>query len=56
MTRTVADGALLLEVMAGPHHLDYTTLEAWPAAYSARLRERIKGARIAYSPDLGVAR
>jgi aspartyl-tRNA(Asn)/glutamyl-tRNA(Gln) amidotransferase subunit A len=56
MTRTVADGALLLEVMAGPHHLDFTTLEAWPAAYSARLREGIKGARIAYSPDLGVAR
>ena len=34
MTRTVADGALMLEVMAGPHHLDYTTLEAWPASYS----------------------
>ena len=56
MTRTVEDGALLLEVMAGPHHLDYTTLEAWPAAYQARLREGIKGKRIAYAPDLGVAR
>jgi aspartyl-tRNA(Asn)/glutamyl-tRNA(Gln) amidotransferase subunit A len=56
MTRTVADGALMLELMAGPHHLDYTTLEAWPAPYLARLSEGIKGARIAYSPDLGVAR
>ena len=56
MTRTVADGALMLELMAGPHHLDYTTLEAWPAAYSARLGEGIKGKKIAYSPDLGVAR
>ena len=31
MTRTVADSALMLEVMAGPHPLDYTTLEAGPA-------------------------
>ena len=33
MTRTVADSALMLEVMAGPHPLDYTTLEAGPADY-----------------------
>jgi aspartyl-tRNA(Asn)/glutamyl-tRNA(Gln) amidotransferase subunit A len=56
MTRTVADSALMLEVMAGPHPLDYTTLEAGPASYSARLHEGVKGKRIAYSPDLGVAR
>src|SRR5947209_203526 len=56
MTRTVADGALMLEVMAGPHDLDYTTLEAGPANYLARLKEGVKGKRIAYSPDLGVAR
>src|SRR3984893_2039970 len=56
MARTVAAGALMLEVMAGPHHLDYTTLEAWPAAYSARLSDWVKGKKIAYSPDLGVAR
>lgn len=56
MTRTVEDGALLLELMAGPHFLDYTTLEAWPASYQKRLHESIKGKRIAYSPDLGVAR
>lgn len=56
MTRTVADAALMLEVMAGPHPLDYTSLEAWPAPYGARLQEGIKGKKIAYSPDLGVAK
>jgi len=56
MTRTVADGALMLEVMAGPHFLDYTTLEAGPANYLARLHEGAKGKRIAFSSDLGVAR
>ncbi|HEX2939646.1 MAG TPA: amidase [Rhodopila sp.] len=56
MTRTVADSALMLEVMAGPHPLDYTSLEAGPASYSARLHEGIKGKRIAFSPDLGHAR
>ncbi|MGE0222226.1 MAG: amidase [Acetobacteraceae bacterium] len=56
MTRTVADSALMLEVMAGPHPLDYTTLEAGPASYLTRLREGVKGRRIAYSPDLGHAR
>src|SRR5690242_3279078 len=56
MTRTVADGALMLEVMAGPHYLDYTTLEAGPANYLVRLREGVKGKRVAFSPDLGVAR
>jgi aspartyl-tRNA(Asn)/glutamyl-tRNA(Gln) amidotransferase subunit A len=56
LTRTVADSAMLLEVMAGPHPLDYSTLETGPAAYSARLLEGVKGKRIAYSPDLGHAR
>jgi aspartyl-tRNA(Asn)/glutamyl-tRNA(Gln) amidotransferase subunit A len=56
MTRTVADAALMLEVMAGPHPLDYTTSEAGPAPYLQRLGEGIAGKRIAYSPDMGVAR
>lgn len=56
ITRTVADGAVFLEVMAGPHPLDYTSLEAGPADYHARLQAGIKGRRIAYSPDLGLAR
>lgn len=56
MTRTVADSALMMEVMSGPHPLDYTTLEAGPAAYLSRLHEGVKGKLIAYSPDLGHAR
>ncbi len=56
MTRTVADGALMLRVMAGPHPLDHTTCEAGPADYQGRLHEGIHGRRIAYSPDLGHAR
>ncbi len=56
MTRTVADSALMLSVMAGPHPLDHTTCEAGPADYLGRLREGIRGKRIAYSPDLGYAR
>ncbi len=56
LTRTVADSALMMEVMSGPHPLDYTTLEAGPAAYLSRLHEGVKGKRIAYSPDLGLAR
>ncbi|MDX8437267.1 amidase family protein [Mesorhizobium abyssinicae] len=56
MTRSVADAALMLEVMAGPHYLEYSSLEAGPANYLARLREGVRGKRFAYSPDLGVAR
>ena len=55
MTRTVADAAMMLEVMAGPHHLDHTSLEAWPAAYGRRLHEGVAGRRVAFSPDLGHA-
>ncbi len=56
MARTVADAALMLSVMAGPHPLDHTTLEAGPADYAGRLAEGVYGRRIAYSPDLGHAR
>ena len=56
ITRTVADAALMMEVMAGPHPLDHTTLEAWPAPYLRRLHEGIAGRRIAFSADLDHAR
>ena len=55
LSRTVMDAAIMLEVMAGPHHLDHTTLEAWPAPYGARLHEGIAGRRVAFSADLGHA-
>jgi aspartyl-tRNA(Asn)/glutamyl-tRNA(Gln) amidotransferase subunit A len=56
MTRSVADAALMLKVMAGPHRWDHTSLEAPPEDYPARLDADISGLRIAYSPDLGHAR
>jgi aspartyl-tRNA(Asn)/glutamyl-tRNA(Gln) amidotransferase subunit A len=56
LTRTVADAALMTQIMAGPHPLDHTTLEAEPADYPGRLDEGIAGKRIAFSPDLGHAR
>lgn len=56
MTRTVADAALMLRVMAGPHPWDHLSLEAPPEDYPARLDEGIKGCRVAFSPDLGHAR
>ena len=56
MTRTVADAALMLAVMAGPHPLDHTSLEAAGADYPARLADGVAGLKVAYSPDLGHAR
>jgi len=56
ITRTVADAALMLEAMAGPHPWDYTSLEAKPIDYAAKLACDLKGKRVAFSPDLGHAR
>ena len=53
MTRTVADAALMLAVMAGPDDWDRTSLEARPADYVGELDRGIKGLRVAYSRDLG---
>ncbi len=56
LTRTVADAALMLRVMAGPHPLDYTTLQIEPADYPGLLAGRPAGTRVAFSADLGHAR
>jgi aspartyl-tRNA(Asn)/glutamyl-tRNA(Gln) amidotransferase subunit A len=53
MTRTVADSALMLAVMAGPDDRDRTSLDGQPASYVIDLHRGVKGARIAWSPDLG---
>ena len=52
MTRTVADAALMLAVMAGPDDWDKTALDAPPADYVGRLRDGVRGLRVAFSPDL----
>jgi aspartyl-tRNA(Asn)/glutamyl-tRNA(Gln) amidotransferase subunit A len=56
MTRTVADAALMLSVMAGPDPWDATSLEGAPADYVGLLGRGVKGLRVAYSPDLGTLR
>jgi aspartyl-tRNA(Asn)/glutamyl-tRNA(Gln) amidotransferase subunit A len=56
LTRTVADAALMLRAMAGPHADDHTSLEAQPADYPRHLHHRPRAPRLAYSPDLGHAR
>ncbi len=52
MTRTVADAALMLSVMAGPDDWDRTALDAPPADYVGLLERGVKGLRVAWSPDL----
>ena len=56
MTRTVADAALMLQVMAGPHPWDHTSVESQPADYPNLLDRDLSGLKIAYSPTLGHAR
>jgi aspartyl-tRNA(Asn)/glutamyl-tRNA(Gln) amidotransferase subunit A len=52
MTRTVADAALMLSVIAGPDDWDRTALDAPPEDYVGRLARDLRGVRIAFSPAL----
>ena len=52
MTRTVADAALVLSVMAGPDDWDRTSIDGPVPDFVGRLTDGIKGLRIAWSPDL----
>jgi aspartyl-tRNA(Asn)/glutamyl-tRNA(Gln) amidotransferase subunit A len=56
MTRTVADAALLLDVMSGPSPLDHTTLDVPVGNFGEKLGSGVRGRRIAFSPDFGFAR
>ena len=56
LTRTVADSALMLKTMAGPHPWDMHSLESPPADYTGRLHEPLGMPKIAFSADLGHAR
>ncbi len=55
LTRTVADAALHLDLVAGPHPLDPNSLPAVGFSYRAILDDLPSGLRAAYSPDLGYA-
>ena len=55
MSRTVADGALMLSVIAGPDDRDRNTLPTADFDWTEATRGDIKGLRVAYSPDWGYA-
>ncbi|MGI8872746.1 MAG: amidase [Egibacteraceae bacterium] len=53
MARTVADLALMLDVMAGPDARDWYALPPSDGRFSEQLGDGIAGVRIAFSPTLG---
>ena len=55
MARSVRDIALILAVLAGPSQKDRHSLPAEPGAFDISPPERLRGARIAFSADLGFA-
>ena len=55
LSRTVADAAMFLQVLAGNDPRDPTSLRQDPPDFSAGLTKGVKGLRIAWSADLGYA-
>jgi aspartyl-tRNA(Asn)/glutamyl-tRNA(Gln) amidotransferase subunit A len=55
LTRTVEDAALTLSVLVGPTPKDRASIPSEIADWRVRPAETLRGARIAYSPDLGYA-
>ncbi len=53
MARTVADVALLLDVMCEPDARDWTALEPPARPFREALEGGVAGLRVAFSPDLG---
>jgi aspartyl-tRNA(Asn)/glutamyl-tRNA(Gln) amidotransferase subunit A len=56
MTRTVADAALMLSVMAGADEMDRTSLPDPIDDYVGKLRAGVRGLRVAFSPNLDTLR
>jgi len=56
ITRTVADAALLMEVLSEPYPLDFYALPHERLSFRADLHAGIEGWRIAFSPTLSGAR
>ena len=55
ITRTVADAALMMEVIAGRDDRDINSLPETRLEYMALLGGDLKGLRVGWSPDLGYA-
>ena len=56
MTRTVADAALMLSVMAGTDARDWLALPAPAGDWLGGLEDGVEGLRVAFSADLGYVR
>ncbi|MGH8721352.1 MAG: amidase, partial [Burkholderiales bacterium] len=56
MTRTVADAALMMNVLKLPDARDWHALPYDARDYRVGLEDGVRGLRIAYSPDLGYAK
>mgnify|MGYP001552041748 FL=1 len=56
MSRTVRDSALMMNAISKPDARDWFNVPGEIADYTARLGERLKGKRIAFSPRLGYAK
>jgi len=54
MARSVADAALMLDAMSGPHPADPLALEPPPVPYRQAAAQPRLPARVAFSPDLGI--
>lgn len=54
ITRTVADNALMLDVMAGPDNADPLSTERAETSYVEAAKGAVKGLRVAWSPNLGL--
>ncbi len=55
ITRTVADAAFMLDIIAGPDGLDRHSLPPFGSTFSGSMRGSLKGTKVAWSPDLGHA-
>jgi aspartyl-tRNA(Asn)/glutamyl-tRNA(Gln) amidotransferase subunit A len=55
ITRTVADAALMMDVMAGPDDRDRTSLPASGVNYLESIKAGVKGLKVAYTSDLAVS-
>ena len=55
-TMSVADAALMMNVLKKPDARDWTSLPPDPSDYTSGLNDGMRGLRIAYSPTLGYAK
>lgn len=54
ITRTVADNALMLDVVAGADHADPLSIPRVESSYVTAAQGDVRGLRVAFSPDLGL--